>query len=62
MGPDPFKAKLDQFLQDIPDEPHFPHYFSTAPTNSMPDWLADFTYPWEATRRDPEAEHRISQR
>lgn len=60
---DQFKARLDQFLQDLPDEPQLPHYYSRAPTNSIIDWLAlrradgDFTYPGEATHRDPEAQH-----
>ena len=62
---DQFKAKLDQFLQEVPDEPHLPHYYSRTPTNSILDWLAlrradgDFTYPGEATHRDPEVEHHI---
>ncbi|KAK3872353.1 hypothetical protein Pcinc_022570 [Petrolisthes cinctipes] len=62
---DQFKARLDQFLQDLPDEPHLPHYYSRAPTNSIIDWLAlrradgDFTHPGEATHRDPGAQHRV---
>ncbi|KAK3861087.1 hypothetical protein Pcinc_032914 [Petrolisthes cinctipes] len=62
---DQFKARLDQFLQDLPDEPHLPHYYSRAPTNSIIDWLAlrradgDFTHPGEATHRDPGAQHHV---
>ncbi|KAK3868070.1 hypothetical protein Pcinc_026514 [Petrolisthes cinctipes] len=62
---DQFKARLDQFLQDIPDEPHLPHYYSRAPTNSIIDRLAlrradgDFTHPGEATHRDPGAQHHV---
>ncbi|KAK3868072.1 hypothetical protein Pcinc_026516 [Petrolisthes cinctipes] len=61
---DQFKARLDQFLQDLPDEPHLPHYHSRAPTNSIIDRLAlrradgDFTHPGEATHRDTGAQHR----
>ncbi|KAK3889394.1 hypothetical protein Pcinc_006607 [Petrolisthes cinctipes] len=36
---DQFKARLDQFLQDLPDKPHLPHYYFRAPTNSISDWL-----------------------
>lgn len=60
-----FKTKLDQFLHDQPDEPHLPHYHSRAPTNSILDWLAlrradgCFTFPGEATHRDPEVEHCV---
>ncbi|KAK3884854.1 hypothetical protein Pcinc_010895 [Petrolisthes cinctipes] len=62
---DQFKARLDQFLQDIPDEPHLPHYYSRAPTNSIIDWLAlrradgDFTHPGEVTHHDPGAQHHV---